>query len=157
MEQIVRTYGKFLLGAVAFISFWMLALFGVRDMQGNVGFFQMLGNYFTEEQVVYGADFQACVQESKRSAPVIFYKREGALEKGLYAVTELIGATDCEGNELITEVWDISNALGESDMWMMDRDTMQIRFESPGIYRLQVRATDRWNGTSECRICVPVN
>lgn len=157
MEQIVRTYGKFLLGAVAFISFWMLAFFGVRDMQGNVGFFQMLGNYFTEKQAVYGADFQACVEESKRSAPVIFYKGEGALVKGLCSVSELIGATDCEGNELTIEVRDISNAFGESDMWMMDRDTMQIRFESPGIYRLQVRAVDRWNGTSECWICVPVN
>lgn len=157
MESIVKTYGKFLLGAVAFVSFWMLALFGVRDLDENIGFFQMLGSYFTEEQAVYGADFQACIEESKRSVPVIFYKKEGALGKGVYSVSEFVGATDCEGNELETEIWDICNVQGESDMRRLDKDTMQISFEASGIYRLRVRTVDRWNGTSDCWICVPVN
>lgn len=157
MEQIVKIYGRFLLEAAVFAGFWMLVLFGISDLQGHTGFFQMMGGYFTEEQAVYGADFQMCVEESRRAAPVIFYKKEAALDTGVYPVTELVGAVDCEGKELTAEVQDIYNTQGESDTGILDADSMQISFETPGIYRLKVRAVDCWNGTSICWIYVPVS
>lgn len=157
MEQIVKTYGKFLLEAAAFIIFWMSAFLGVRDLQGNIGFFRMLGACLVEERVEYGEDFQTCVDESRRNAPVIFYRREGALDTGTYTVSELIGATDCEGRELVAQVQDMYNSQGISDMQMLNPATEQICFEVPGIYMLRVRAVDCWNGTSNCWICVPVN
>lgn len=157
MEQIVKIYGRFLLEAAAFAGFWMLVLFGISDVQGHRGFFQMMGNYFTQEQTAYGADFQMCVEESRRATPVISYKKEAALSIGVYPVTELVGATDCEKKQLAVEVQDIYNTQGESDIGILDADSMQLSFETPGIYRLKVRAVDCWNGMSICWICVPVS
>lgn len=157
MELIIRTYGKFLLEAIVFAGFWLLILVGVRDSKGNIGFFQMLGSYFNEEQVEYGADFSKCVEESMRSAPEIFCKEKSTLGVGIYDVSEIVGATDCEGNELMVEVLEVHNTQGVFDMQIYDADDMQIVFEAPGIYMLQVRATDCWNGTSVCRISIPVN
>lgn len=157
MELIIRTYGKFLLEALVFVGFWLLVLVGVKDSKGNIGFFQMLGSYFDEEQVAYGADFSKCVEESMRSAPEIFCKNKCALDVGTYDVSEIVGATDCEGKELVVEVKEVCNTQGTPDMQIYDADDMQIVFETPGIYMLQVCATDCWNGTSVCRISIPVN
>lgn len=157
MELIIRTYGKFLLEAIVFAGFWLLILVGVRDSKGNIGFFQMLGSYFNEEQVEYGADFSKCVEESMRSAPEIFCKNKCTLDVGTYDVEDLVGATDCEGNELVVELKEVHNTQGISDMQIYDTDARQIIFETPGIYTLQVRVVDCWNGTKECRICIPVN
>lgn len=157
MEQIVKIYGRFLLEATVFAGFWMLVLFGISDLQGHTGFFQMMGGYFTEEQAVYGADFQMCVEESRRVIPVISYKKEAALSTGVYPVTELVEAADCEGKKLTVEVQDIYNTQGVSEIGLLNVDSMQISFETPGIYRLKVRAVDCWNGTSICWIYVPVS
>lgn len=157
MEQIVKIYGRFLLEAAVFAGFWMLVLFGISDLQGHTGFFQMIGDYFTKEQAVYGADFQRCVEESRRGTPVISYKKDAALSTGVYPLTDLVEAADCEGKELRVEVQDIYNAQGVSEIGMLDADSMQISFETPGIYRLKVRAVDYRNGMSVCWIYVPVS
>lgn len=157
MELIIRTYGKFLLEAFVFVSFWLLVLVGVRDSNGNTGFFQILGSCFDEEQVAYGADFLVCVEESMRTAPEIFCKKKSSLGVGIYDVSEIVGATDCEGNELMVEVLEVHNTQGIFDMQIYDSDTRQIIMEVPGIYTLQVSAVDCWNGTSVCRISIPVN
>lgn len=157
MEQIIRIYGRFLLTAVVFVSFWIFVLWGMRDEHGNIGFFQMMGEYFADEQVAYGADFTTCIEETQRQPPIIFYKKNSALLTGSYNVEELIGATDCEGRNLPIKVRKSFNAKGMQDMQIYDKDSGQIYFSTPGIYTLQISAMDSWNRVSVQKISIPVN
>lgn len=157
MELIIRTYGKLLLEGAVVIAFWLLIFTGVRDGEGHVGFFQLLGSHFEETQTPLGADFSICVQESKRGMPQIFYKKDGALGAGTYGVTELFGAADCEGRELAVQIQAITYVQGTVDEMLYDEAAAQIHFKRSGCYTIQLRAIDAWNNVRISRICVPVN
>lgn len=157
MEFIIKIYGKFLLEAVIVGMFLLLLLVGIRDEHGNIGVFHMIGSCLEEEQTVLGGDFTNFAEESKRSAPQIFYKKEEAVCLGSYNTTDLFGSIDCEGAELLPQVQAVYNLQGDLETEAYDVDTMQISFHKPGIYTVQVCAVDLWNRESVCKFQVPVN
>lgn len=157
MELIIKTYGKFLLEAVALGLFLMLLIAGVRDEQGNVGVFHMLGAFFEEEQTISGSDFVNCVEESKRAMPQIFYKKVEPLCVGSYDVEEIFGAVDCEGNALPLQIQGVFNSQGIREPEAYLKDTTQIKFDEQGIYTVQICVMDAWNHESICKIRIPVN
>lgn len=157
MELIVKIYGKVLLESVVLALFLMLLLTGVRDEEGNVGVFHMLGAACKKEQAISGSDFTNWVEESKRGMPQIFYKKEGGLHTGSYDVAELVGAVDCEGTALPLRILGVCNPQGMPEVNAYDADTAQISFDMLGIYTLQIGVTDVWNHTSVCKIRIPVN
>lgn len=157
MELIIKTYGRVLLESVVVVLFLLLLMSGVRDEEGNVGVFHMMGAFLKEEQVTSGRDFTNYVEESKRGMPQIFYKKEGMLHTGSYDVAELVGAMDCEGTVLPLQIRGVSNPQGIPEPDAYHADTAQISFAKSGIYILQIGVTDAWNHTSVCKIRIPVN
>lgn len=157
MELIIKVYGKVLLEVAALILFLLLTITGIRDGNGNAGFFHMLGAFLEEEQTVYGSDFRNCVEESKRGISQIFYKKEGAVQIGSYDVAELFEAVDCDGNALPLQIRSVWNPHGIPENDVYRDDTTQLSFDESGIYTLQIGATDAWNRTSICKIHIPVN
>ena len=157
MEQVLKTYGIFLLEAVAFILFWVLAFRGIRDTQGNTGVFSMAGAQLVEEQKAYGSDFACCVEESRRSAPALSYKKAQALHVGEYEISELVLAVDDSGRELPLQLQCVFNPQGVLESSSISEDCARICFREPGIYQLQIYVIDEWNNETTCRIAIPVN
>ena len=76
---------------------------------------------------------------------------------GLSWASELFGASDCENTELDPVIEGVYDRQGVVEYDIYDAQTGQISFERPGIYLVQLCATDRWNHTKRCRILLPVN
>lgn len=153
MELIVRNYGKFLLEAVAFVAFWMLAL---SNMQGENEILHIWERYVLDESQEYGADFQKCMVESERYSPQISYRYEAMLRTGSYNIQDIFKALDCMGDELQVKVRSISKVNGINTMAAYV-DEESVCFQEKGIYRVQLYAVDCWNNETVCDIDVPVN
>ncbi len=153
----MKTYGKALLEFVVLVLFLLLFMTGIQDTDGNVGVFDMMGASLPKEQTAPGSSFTGCVEESTRRFPQIFYKKEGMLQTESYEVTELLEAVDCEGNALPLQIRQVWNPWGISEPDAYCADTGQLCFKTPGIYTLQIAATDAWNHTSVCKVSIPVN
>lgn len=157
MELIIRSYGKFLLEAVAFVAFWMLALGNIRGQVGEDMMSHIWGVCASGDQQEYGADFEQCIAESERQSPQILYRYEGVLRAGSYSVRNLFEAIDCVGDELLVEVHGVWKADGTAVAQGMYADEGKIFFQENGIYRVQLYAVDRWNNETVCDAYMPVN
>lgn len=157
MEQIVKAYGKFLLEAVTVAVLLGMLFAGMTDEQGNVGIFRMMGAYLSKEEQKTWDDYTIIAEESERSLPWIFYRKSELFCRESYSLSELFGASDCEGKELPVKVRAIYNPLGILDNHFYDKEMGQIIFDEPGIYTLQVSATDEWNHVSVYQVHIPVN
>lgn len=157
MELIIKTYGKVLLESVVLALFLLLLMSGVRDEEGNIGVFHLMGASLKEEQSASGSNFVNYVEESRRGVPQIFCKKGEMLHLGSYDVAELVGAVDCEGRELPLQIRSVCNPQGIPETDVYHADTAQISFDRPGIYILEIGVTDAWNHRSVCRIRIPVN
>lgn len=157
MEQIIEIYGKFLLGLAVLFLFLVLLFTGIRDENGNVGVWHMMGAFLTEEQPEKGSEFAVYVEEGARKGPEIFCRKKEPLLVGSYPASELFGASDCENTELDPVIEGVYDRQGVVEYDIYDAQTGQISFDRPGIYLVQLCATDRWNHTKRCRILLPVN
>ena len=157
MEQIIKTYGRFLLEAVCLgllLGLWMT---GIRDEQGNVGVFPMIGASMAKNKLVSDSDFASCVEESGRELPQIFYKKAEPVQQGTYDMGELFGATDCEGKGLAVRIETIHNPKGIEALNLYQENTGQICFLESGVYTVELWTNDAWNQTRTCMIQIPVN
>ena len=156
MEQVIRTYGSFLLGAVALGSIVWLLFQGMTDGEGHDGIFAMVGAWQEDEQSIAGVDFAGFQTESEKEDPTLRYVWSGMLYTGEYTLEQLVTAEDYRGNRLAVVLCGVCDPEGRS--W--ERENLEgdsIRLERPGVYRLTVRAVDAWNRSTVCEICVPVN
>ncbi len=157
MELIIKIYGRFLIGFLVIAAFLLLLFTGIRDDQGNVGVWKMTGARLSTEPEQWGDEFQTSLQESARGMPKIFYRRQEALRVGSYDIKEIFGALDCEKAELELQVRKMNDQQGEIPLNAEELRSGKLVFQEPGIYCVEICATDRWNQTSVCRFSIPVN
>lgn len=156
MELIIKTYGKFLVETAVAALFFLLIFTGIRDEEGNIGVFQILGGQWKETDTICGADFSVCLEESKRRMPEIFYKKDGALAAGNYELAELFGAQDCDGSALTVQIQEITY-MGRKTEQVLDKESGRLYFSAAGEYMIQLCTTDAWNNMKISKIWVPVN
>ncbi len=76
---------------------------------------------------------------------------------GSYDINEIFGALDCEKAKLQLQLRKMEGQQGEIPLDAEELRSGQLVFQQPGIYRVEVCATDRWNQTSVCCFTIPVN
>ena len=158
MEQISRTYGRFLLEAVVFGLLFVLLFWGITDEKGNRGIFRIMGEYVQEElRNIAGADLQIYQAEGQKEAPVISYVNGEMRHVGVYMVESLLQAEDYTGRLIPVKVLSICDPNGMERIGEYSNPILQIQFAERGIYVLEVSATDAWNRTCTYRVCVPIN
>ena len=159
MEQIGRTYGKFILEGIVLICLVGIFIFGKRDDSEDVGILELLGNNLSKVNETYESymDFKGSYkEESGKEAPVIRYVA-GAVDAGVVNLAQLIKAIDYAGNELEVEILSIRNMDDVELIESYDPDAKKVEFVKAGIYTVRVRARDDGNRTKTCRIKIPVN
>lgn len=157
MEQISRTYGRFLLEAVVFGLLMVLLLGKITDENGNHGLFQIIGGYLQKEiRCVPGEDFQMYQIEGQKRAPIISYMHCGIRYTGWCPIGNIVQASDYTGQPISVKVQSICNPKGMEQIGLYDGEITQIQFEERGIYVLEVSATDAWNRTSTYCIRIPI-
>ena len=158
MEQIGRTYGRFLLEAVVFGLLIVLLFEGITDAYGNRGVFRMMGAYLQEEtRCVPGEDFQMYQLEGQKNAPTIAYVDCGMRHTGGCLIGNIVQAKDYTGQSISVKVQSICNPKGMEQIELYEGEVTQIQFAERGIYVLKVSATDAWNRTSTYRIRIPIH
>ena len=156
MEQVIRAYGMFILEAAVFTGVIWLLFMGIKDNADNQGFSSVTGSCQEEISAPY-LDFSRYRTESEKDAPAIQYVWKGMLYLGEYAPEELLSAQDYHGEALPLQLCSVSDAQGTDRTQEVCMESGGIRFESPGIYILKVKAMDAWNRITVCEIGVPVN
>lgn len=156
MELIVRNYGKFLLEAIIFVTFWMLVLGNMQGQEGESAISHIWEAIVSDEPHEYGADFAQCVTESERHSPQILCRYEGVPSVGSYNVGDIFEAFDCMGDEVSVEARNVYKVSGEEVNQGSYTEKGKIYFHESGIYRVQLYAVDQWNNESVCDIYIPV-
>lgn len=158
MEQIIRTYGKFLLEAAVFAAVLLLLAAGITDGEGNRGIFRIVGAQIQEgEYVSHRGDVDCYESESKKAVPAIRYTAGGALNTGSYATDSILQAVDYSGAGLAVHISSICDPGGTEQIGSYPQNVTQIHFARRGIYTVTASATDAWNRKSVCTIRIPVN
>lgn len=158
MEQVIRTYGTYLLEAAVLLSVVSVLFWGITDGNGNKGALHIAGSRLTlgEPQEGTGEDFAVYAAESGGMRPLISYIGTEPLCTGKHALAEYIRAEDQNGTKLPFQILGIE-VQGEEMLENYDRESTELDFLYPGIYTFRVLAVDESNRRSECFIRIPVN
>lgn len=159
MEQIVKTYGKMLLESVAVVLLIFFLFSSIQDEEGNKGIFKIVGAQLGTESTDYNTytDFDTYMVESEKVYPEITFAAGSTIYRGTFSVSSYIKAVDYAGNEISLKVRSIINPRGNELIHTFNADTMEISFPMPGIYIMEVSATDREARKTVCTIRIPVN
>ena len=160
MNQVISTYGKFLLEGIILVAVFVLVFTGIRDDAGNQGVFAIVGSQIETGNTDYESynDFRGTYQtESGHAAPEIIYVTEGVLRIGTVKLSEHIKAADYEGNELPIKVTGILSPLGTELISSYDPAKEEINLAAAGLYTITVRVLDRGNRESIRIFKIPVN
>lgn len=156
MEQVIRTYGRFLLEVVVVAALVLLLFAEITDGQGNRGILRIAGAVLKEEETFPERLDVECYRDAcARNAPVITYTVAGMLYTGEYPLEKIFMAKDDRGTVLSLNVRSICSPHGEEQEY--SAETEQICFDERGIYTVCVSATDAWNRTCICECRIPVN
>lgn len=157
MEQVIREYGRFLLGAVVCVGL-LFVFAGMKDEAGNQGVFHIVGASLDKEtENVVRYDVATFLEEGRKKAPTIVYRDQGVLYTGTCVSEEFFEAKDADGTVLAVQIKNITGPGGrEWDEKMLAQMT-EFCFPGQGIYRITVTAVDAWNRSADCVICIPVN
>ena len=157
MEQVIRTYGRFVLEAVVFGLLLWLLMAGMVDEQGHQGIFSMMGAQIQEETAFYRGDIECYRQEGEKTAPSISYVYSQVLGTGSYGLDEIVIASDSGGERIPVIVESICDPYGVVQIGGDLSEASQLSFMVPGIYTLRVSAKDAENRVTICEFRVPVN
>lgn len=158
MEQISKSYGNFLLEAMAFALLLLLLFAGLADSEGNRGILAMIGKQVNEEEVAISkADIENYQNEAQKAYPVITYIDTGALRVGEYAFGAMFQALDWQGQVLEVTLCSICDPSGMERIGEYGTQVSHLHFQMPGIYVVEVAAEDAWNRKSTYKIRIPVN
>ena len=157
MGHIVKAYGSFFLKALVVLAL-LAVLFFAQDQEGNRGVLQIAGKHFETESPDYAGyrDFEAYGVSAARPAPVIVYEG-GTLKVGSCKLTEVIWATDWTGSRLSVEVRSIRTEDGEDVTAGYHKETGEMEWSMPGIYVIEVSATDSNRKETTATFRVPVS
>lgn len=159
MEQIIRSYGKMLLESGVVILLIFLLFVSIQDEEGNKGIFKIVGAQLKTQSTDYNVytDFTTYEMESEKEYPEITFVADRIIYCGMFSVSGYTKALDYAGNEIPVKVRSIINPSGNELIHTFNADTMEISFPMPGIYIMEVSATDREARKTVCTIRIPVN
>lgn len=159
MEQIVKTYGKMLLESVAVVLLIFFLFSSIQDEEGNKGIFKIVGAQLGTESTDYNTytDFNTYMVESEKVYPEITFAAGSTIYRGTFSVPSYIKAVDYAGNEISLKVRSIINPAGNEIADTYNPDIKEIDFPAPGIYVMEVSATDGENRKAVRSIRIPVN
>lgn len=160
MEHIVKTYGRFFLAFVTALLLWAFVYSGIKDDDGNVGIFHMMGaavsGYLADSRP--GSDFAVYEEESKKDFPTVFYIASGNLVTGTeISLTDLFQAQDGEGQAVTFYVLSVAEEYGAEDAVELSEDGTTVTFFDSGIYVFEIKTQDEQNRETVKKIRVPVN
>lgn len=158
MEQIIRTYGVFLLETVAILFMLILLFYGITDEGGNRGVLRMIGHYLEgeQEEIPAGHDFAVFQEEGGKASPQIVCELGQALDVGMYRMDTYIKAIDSSGREIPIKITNVFNEQGD-DVTLNETNNMEVFFNKAGIYTIWVTAMDESNKISRSQVRIPVN
>lgn len=158
MEEIIRTYGEFLLDGM--IVAILILGFGIMHTQnGEYSVLAMIGTKISvdNDDNTYFTDYKnGFMNASQRRPPEIWY-RGGALECGAVLLTEYVIAQDTDGAYLPLKVTGIRHESGRECLADYNSGNGEMYFRDSGCYLLDVEATDGAAKTTRCCIRIPVN
>lgn len=160
MEQVLKTYGKFLLEGLAVVLLAALVFTGITDGDGNRGAFQIIGARIDTDSMDYNAyqDFDRYSAEGRKAAPEITESIFVLPEVGdMICLNDYISAVDHAGNGLAIRVKSITGPDGSDLTGSLDRNSLLIQINQPGTYTVQVTAVDDGARRSTRMIKIPVN
>lgn len=157
MEQVTRSYGRFLLDAMAVLLLIGALFFGATDAEGNRGLPAIIGARVPEEEPAGSSDFEEFAIESRKAFPTFSFSGGGALVGGEYGVSDIVTARDYRGQALPVSVRSIIDPTGAEQIGAYVGEVSRVQFAIRGIYTLKVAATDAWNRTEVATVKVPVN
>lgn len=157
MEQIIRTFGRFILDAVALMAVFALIFTNMTDEEGNRGIINILGAHMQTPSIEYVSytDFDKYSQEAAKSSPRI---ECNALQMtvGTNQVGDFLTATSSSGASLEVEVMDITDIAGNSYMANYDESSNTVTLSAQGVYTFRVCSVDEINQRSIVDINIPV-
>lgn len=159
MEQVIKEYGIFWVEGLALFCVWTVCMFGIADRESNAGVFSMLGDQLAKESISYESyeDFErGFMQEGQKKAPEISSVNR-SLHTGSIKLSDAIWATDYMGNRLPVKVISITNMNGAELIGELEKETLEIIIDAPGIYCVTAYAVDSGNRKAVYSIKIPVN
>lgn len=157
MEQIIRTYGRFILDAVALFIIFTLIFVNMTDGEGNKGVINILGAHMQTPSVEYESytDFDLYAQEAAKPSPQI-ESNAMRMNVGMNQVGDYITATSSSGTPLEVKVLDITDMTGNSQMANYDESSHTVTLPAQGIYTFRVYTIDEVNQRTIVDINIPV-
>lgn len=159
MEQIVKEFGGFFIDGIVLVLLLILVFTGLRDENGNVGAFGIVGANLEIENMNYSVytDFSETYKmESEKNAPQIKYSGSN-LKAGVNKMSDHIKAVDYEGKALIVRVISIKSPDGREIIDSYNQDTTEISLNFVGVYGFTVVVSDDINQSLKATIQIPVN
>lgn len=159
MEQIIRIYGKMLLEIITVMLLILFLFYNIQDEEGNRGIFKIVGAQITVESTDYHtySDFGMYLEESKKEYPVITFDAGRSICRGTFFVSDYAKATDYADRDIRLEVRSILDPAGNENLDTYNKETMEASIPVPGVYVMEVSATDQENRKTVCTIRIPVN
>lgn len=158
MEQVIRAYGKFLLNSMVVLLLSGFLLFGIVDDEGNHGIFQIAGAQVMAAKIEKEKpeEFRIYQAEAVKKPPRISLLKSEPLCVGSHKIAEYIRAVDWSGREIPIRLCGITDAEG-AEVDSCNPETSEVCFTEPGIYVVEVSATDMENRRSVYRMKLPVS
>lgn len=171
MREVVKEYGGFCLAAIVLTAVLLLIFGGMQDAEGNSGIRSILSSKIDSTGTDYGAytDFTLYETEGVKSAPVIEYQDTGYLSVGTISFPEQVKAYDYYGRELAyagesvdaaerkngyVKYIKLQDGSGNDISAAINKNTGEITFSEPGIYKVTLCAQD--NGCRRTTVTITV-
>ena len=157
MEQIMKNYGSVLMCGLALTAvFWLFWGKGDQtDAQWSVRK-AVAEEFIPQETDAWDGDFAELNTQGAHPAPRITCKYTGALEAGVYAVSDVTEAIDYAGQSVAVQVYGIDGEDAQTGMLLED-DGRSLHFLRRGIYLLRLSAEDEDGRRTYCEMQVAVN
>ncbi len=157
MEQIMKNYGSVLMCGLALTAvFWLFWRKGDQtDAQWSVRK-AVAEEFIPQETDAWDGDFAELNTQGAHPAPRITCKYTGALDAGVYAVSDVTEAIDYAGQSVAVQVYGIEGEDAETGVLLED-DGRSLHFLRRGIYLLRLSAEDADGRRTYCEMQVAVN
>ena len=157
MEEVVKTYGKYVLAAITLWLLIMTIFCNIQDGEDHTGIREIIAAHIDTEKTDYHSyqDFETYQTESNKEYPIISYHDAGSLPVGNVYFLDQVDAVDYAGDHIPVKIEKMENITGD-DLTGCVRDDGVIEFPDSGIYKITVSAKDDGNRNTRRTIAVPV-
>lgn len=153
MKHIMQEYGTAMLSAaVALILFAFI--YGGSRTEGENSLFSRMGerSYDSKKEYSEYLDAKETKTAMERERPSLFYRNLPVSAGEKLQMQDYFEAEDAEGGPADIEVVKAEDPSGQE----LAVEDGNIQFGEQGIYRIWVKATDRYCGVTQRLFCIPV-